>query len=138
MLAALRASADVVLIDTAPVLAASDWTQLLPQVDAVVVLARAGKTDAGSARRTAEILSLMQAPVVGVVLNAVPRGPIRQAADRSWYRYQEPERRRDRSARGEEDLETSDAVVDTSPSENGDGAKQDEGIPHLVRPRGGE
>jgi capsular exopolysaccharide synthesis family protein len=100
VLAGLRSVADVVLIDTAPVLAASDWTQLLPQVDAVVVVARAGRTDAGSARRTAEVLQLLQAPVVGVALNAVPRGLIRQATDRSWYQYQEPERRRPRSGDG--------------------------------------
>jgi capsular exopolysaccharide synthesis family protein len=134
VLASLRSVADVVLIDTAPVLAASDWTQLLPQVDAVAVVARAGKTDAGSARRTAEVLLLLQAPVVGVVLNAVPRGLIRQATDRSWYRYQEPERRA-RAVESEtpgEDGVTVDGTV--TANENGGAAKQDEGIPHLARP----
>jgi Mrp family chromosome partitioning ATPase len=134
VLASLRSVADVVLIDTAPVLAASDWTQLLPQVDAVAVVARAGKTDAGSARRTAEVLLLLQAPVVGVVLNAVPRGLIRQATDRSWYRYQEPERRAGAAPATETD--EPDALVDATvaASENGGAANEDEGIPHLARP----
>jgi capsular exopolysaccharide synthesis family protein len=135
VLASLRSVADVVLIDTAPVLAASDWTQLLPQVDAVAVVARAGKTDAGSARRTAEVLLLLQAPVVGVVLNAVPRGLIRQATDRSWYRYQEPERRA--APVSETEAIESDTVVVESPvtaTENGGASNQDEGIPHLARP----
>jgi capsular exopolysaccharide synthesis family protein len=135
VLASLRSVADVVLIDTAPVLAASDWTQLLPQVDAVAVVARAGKTDAGSARRTAEVLLLLQAPVVGVVLNAVPRGLIRQATDRSWYRYQEPERRA--TPVSEAEAIEPDTVVVESPvtaTENGGASNQDEGIPHLARP----
>jgi capsular exopolysaccharide synthesis family protein len=135
VLTSLRSVADVVLIDTAPVLAASDWTQLLPQVDAVAVVARAGKTDAGSARRTAEVLLLLQAPVVGVVLNAVPRGLIRQATDRSWYRYQEPERRA--TPVSETEAIEPDTVVVESPvtaTENGGASNQDEGIPHLARP----
>jgi capsular exopolysaccharide synthesis family protein len=138
VLASLRSIADVVLIDTAPVLAASDWTQLLPQVDAVAVVARAGKTDAGSARATAEVLLLLQAPVVGVVLNAVPRGLISQATDRSWYRYQEPERRAGavESETPAEDGVTVDGTV--TANENGGAAKQDEGIPHLARPGRGD
>jgi len=76
VLADARAIADIVLIDTAPVLASSDWAQLLPHVEAVLVVARAGKTGADAAERTAEILSTLQAPVVGVVLNRVPRSLI--------------------------------------------------------------
>lgn len=78
-----RAHADIVLIDTAPVLVSSDWTQLIPEVDAVLVVARAGRTDTSSAERAAEILTLLQAPVVGVALNRLPRSVIR----RSGYRY---------------------------------------------------
>jgi capsular exopolysaccharide synthesis family protein len=80
-----RANADIVLIDTAPVLVASDWTQLLPEVDAVLVVARAGRTDMSSAERTSEILEILQAPVVGVALNRLPRSVIRQSGYK--YRY---------------------------------------------------
>jgi capsular exopolysaccharide synthesis family protein len=141
LLAWLHANADVVLIDTAPVLAASDWTQLIPQVDAVVLVARAGKTDAGSARRTGEVLQLLQAPVVGVVLNAVPRGLVRKAVDRSWYRYHAPERRRGRSTSGGARTVPRSAsevvLADEVEASNGErvaAATSDEGIPHLARP----
>jgi capsular exopolysaccharide synthesis family protein len=131
----LRAAADVIVIDTSPVLAASDWTQLIPRVDAVLVVARSGKTDAGSARRTAELLGLLKAPVVGATLNGVSRGLIRQASDRSWYRYQAPDRGRTTSPKAE----TTPPVVVVSDT-NGDPGRENgrdkshEGIPHLARP----
>jgi capsular exopolysaccharide synthesis family protein len=134
LLVALGVHADVVVIDTSPVLAASDWTQLIPRVEEVIVVARAGKTDAGSARRTAEILGLLKAPVVGVVLNGVPTGLIRQATDRSWYRYQAPDR-----GRSEPRTEAT-ASVTVIPETNGgaaraeNGSRSGEGMPHLARP----
>jgi capsular exopolysaccharide synthesis family protein len=133
LLVELGALADVVVIDTAPVLAASDWTQLIPRVDEVIVVARAGKTDAASARRTAEILGLLKAPVVGAVLNGVPTGLIRQAADRSWYRYQAPERAR---PAGRKPAEPPVTVLPEAGIEGngGNGSRSDEGIPHLARP----
>ncbi len=86
LLKAARAIADVVLIDTAPVLAASDWTQLLPEAETVILVARAGKTDARSAARTMEILSILQAPIHGVVLNRIPRSLIaRQGSGYGGY-----------------------------------------------------
>jgi capsular exopolysaccharide synthesis family protein len=136
LLARLDKLADVVVIDASPVLAASDWTQLIPRVDEVIVVARAGRTDAGSARRTAEVLTLLKAPVMGVVLNGVPTGLVRQAADRSWYRYQAPDRsrsaRRTEASRGVTVLP--EANGDASQADNGASPKSDEGIPHLARP----
>ena len=76
VLASARAQADIVLVDTGPILVASDWTQLLPEVEAVLVVARAGKTSAGAAERTAEILATLQAPIAGVVLNRLPRSVV--------------------------------------------------------------
>jgi hypothetical protein len=84
------------------------------------------------ARRTAEILGLLKAPVVGVVLNGVPTGLVRQATDRSWYRYQAPDR-----VRSEPQTEAAAPVTvyrrpTGSAAENG--SRSDEGIPHLARP----
>jgi capsular exopolysaccharide synthesis family protein len=78
-----REVADVVLIDTAPILAASDATHLFPLVDAVVVVARAGRTTAESARRTSELLLRLGAPVVGVALNGATEGEHL----RGYYQY---------------------------------------------------
>ena len=63
-----RALADVVLIDTPPILATNDATELIPSADAVVVVARAGKTSLDGARRTHRLLDRLSAPAAGVVL----------------------------------------------------------------------
>lgn len=64
-----RQIADVVLIDTPPILTTSDAILLLSQVDAVVLVARAGKTTAQLAEQSGELLSRQGAPLLGVVLN---------------------------------------------------------------------
>jgi capsular exopolysaccharide synthesis family protein len=78
-----RRRADVVLIDTPPLLTAGDATHLLPHVDAVLLVARAGRTSAKLAERTSEILRRLDVPVVGVALNAVKDAAIA----RGYYRY---------------------------------------------------
>lgn len=64
-----RARADVVLVDTAPILAASDAAHLIPGADEVVVVARAGLVTTSLAHRTREVLERLQSPQIGVVLN---------------------------------------------------------------------
>jgi capsular exopolysaccharide synthesis family protein len=68
MLEEARSLADVVLLDTAPLLVVSDASELLPAVDAVVLVARAGKTTRDAARRASELLDRAGIPVLGVVL----------------------------------------------------------------------
>lgn len=63
-----RAIADVVLVDTAPLLVVSDASELLPAVDAVVLVARVGQTSRDGARRSYELLGRAGIPVLGVVL----------------------------------------------------------------------
>ena len=65
-----RQAADVVLVDAAPLLAGGDATYLLSDVDAVLLVARAGKTTMDEAERTAELLERLDAPVAGVALTA--------------------------------------------------------------------
>ncbi|HEX6208726.1 MAG TPA: CpsD/CapB family tyrosine-protein kinase, partial [Actinomycetota bacterium] len=78
-----RERADLVLIDTPPILTAGDATHLLPYVDAVLLVARAGRTSARLAERTSEILKRLEVPAVGVVLNGVKDA----AFARGYYRY---------------------------------------------------
>lgn len=68
-LAEAREMADIVLLDTSPILTAGDAVQLLHEVDQVLVVGRAGKTTADVAERTGEMLKRLGAPVVGVALN---------------------------------------------------------------------
>ncbi len=85
-----RLSADVVLIDTPPILAASDATHLLPQVDGVLVVCRAGRTTTEVASRTAETLRRLGANPLGVILNGL-RG--RSLVARGYYEYSAEGRR---------------------------------------------
>ena len=67
-LADARRQADVVLIDTPPILT-GDAATLVSAVDGVLVVARAGATPRDVARRAGELLRRLDAPVVGVALN---------------------------------------------------------------------
>lgn len=62
-----QARADVVLIDTPPILT-SDVTFLLGEVQAVLIVARAGTTSQKVASRSADLLRQLGAPVAGVAL----------------------------------------------------------------------
>jgi Mrp family chromosome partitioning ATPase/capsular polysaccharide biosynthesis protein len=62
---------DVVLLDTAPLLATNDASDVLAEADQVLVVGRAGKTNKESADRAAEFLDRRRAPVVGVLMTAV-------------------------------------------------------------------
>jgi capsular exopolysaccharide synthesis family protein len=77
-----RAEADIVLVETGPILTASEAVPLLNQVDAVLVVARSGKTTVRVADRTGELLRRLEAPVTGIALNAVSEPPVPLS---HWY-----------------------------------------------------
>jgi capsular exopolysaccharide synthesis family protein len=90
---------DVVVIDTSPMLATDDASALIPMVDNVVVVCRAGKTTSDAATRTVELLARLSAPVRGVVLvgSTVPTGA-------SYYRdYTRKGRKSRKGWRGRKD-----------------------------------
>jgi capsular exopolysaccharide synthesis family protein len=79
-----RNRADVVILDTAPLLAEGDVAHLLPLVDGVLVVARAGKTAQQAADRAREFLErLGGAPVIGIVL----MGSAESSMPRRYYGY---------------------------------------------------
>jgi capsular exopolysaccharide synthesis family protein len=90
VIAEAREVAEIVLIDTAPILAASDATHLFPLVDAVLVVGRAGRTTAQAARRTSELLLRLGAPVIGATLN----GSTESTLPRGYYQYYAADGRR--------------------------------------------
>jgi Mrp family chromosome partitioning ATPase len=66
-----------VLIDAPPPLEVSDAMPLLPAVDGVLMVARIGHTRDVSAQRLAQLLGrTASAPVLGAVVNCVPRKDI--------------------------------------------------------------
>jgi len=70
-----RRLADVVILDSAPLMSANDATDLMQHVDSVLLLCRVGKTTTEQAALTTEIVARMGAPVVGVGLIASARRP---------------------------------------------------------------
>jgi capsular exopolysaccharide synthesis family protein len=78
-----RENADVVLLDTPPILTGSEAAFLFPEVDAVLVVARVGTTTVELAERTSELLKRLGTPVIGVALNgsteSAPRDSYRDA-----------------------------------------------------------
>ncbi|MGH9213550.1 MAG: AAA family ATPase [Acidimicrobiales bacterium] len=70
-----RTLANIVIVDTAPILSASVTRELVTLADAVVVVCRSGRTTGPVADRCAELLERVGAPALGVVLVGVPTGP---------------------------------------------------------------
>lgn len=63
--------ADVVIVDVGPLLAVNEGATLAPLVDALVLVARAGRTTIDAARRAAELAARVEMPVSGSVLVGV-------------------------------------------------------------------
>jgi succinoglycan biosynthesis transport protein ExoP len=66
-----RTEFDYVVIDTPPALAVTDAVVLSAAVDAVILVARANSTPRSALRRARELFAMVNAPVLGIVLNAV-------------------------------------------------------------------
>jgi succinoglycan biosynthesis transport protein ExoP len=72
--------ADLVIIDTPPIMAVTDSAVLAPRVDGVILVVRPGSTNLGAAKQAVEQLRRVGANLLGVVFNEV-------AINRSRYRY---------------------------------------------------
>ncbi|MGH8883794.1 MAG: AAA family ATPase [Egibacteraceae bacterium] len=96
--------AEVIILDTGPILAVNDTAALLPHVEAVVVVARSGHTSAEAAGRTTQLLARLEARILGITLVDVPRNALDGA-------YSSPGPPPDAAARAK-----------TKTSENGHGA----------------
>ena len=84
VVAGARRLADVVILDTAPILAINDALDIVPIVDQVVLVARGGKTSFPSAELASERLRRVGAPLQGVVLVGGADAP---AAHGYYYYY---------------------------------------------------
>lgn len=69
----LQDYADVIVIDSPPVLPVTDAAVLSTQVEGVIVVVRAGRTQRAQAAEARRRLDSVQAPVIGSVLNGVKR-----------------------------------------------------------------
>ena len=71
--AALKAEADIVLIDSPPVLPVTDALVLFRHVDATIMVFAVGQTSQKQAATALAMAQQVDAPLVGAVLNGVPR-----------------------------------------------------------------
>jgi capsular exopolysaccharide synthesis family protein len=85
LLAELEARADIVVIDAPPVLPVTDAVALSTQVDAVVLVVRAGRTKRDAAGEAAGRLTAVGANLLGTVLNGAAKGDASSYGDD--YRY---------------------------------------------------
>jgi capsular exopolysaccharide synthesis family protein len=68
ILAALRERADVVLVDSPPLLQVGDGLQLSTRVDAMLVVARVGRLEREAMLELRKLLDAAQVPALGIVL----------------------------------------------------------------------
>jgi polysaccharide biosynthesis transport protein len=93
-----RERADLVLIDSPPILAVSDCLPLTAQVDGVLLVTRFGATQRRSLVRAKELLEKVGARLVGVVLNGLSaRETRRQYAEYNQYVGRKPAEMKERS-----------------------------------------
>ncbi|MGA7752695.1 MAG: polysaccharide biosynthesis tyrosine autokinase [Candidatus Sulfotelmatobacter sp.] len=112
VLAQLREQYDHIVIDTPPSLSVTDAVVLSPRADAVVLVIRSGQTTKQALRRSRDILTQVNAKVVGVLLNAVD---LSSPDYYYYYEYQGKYARyyRDEDSSGHED---EDDVEESAPS----------------------
>ena len=84
-LATLAEGYDLLVIDTPPLLAASDAAILATISDGVILVLRAGRTESAAAQQSMQQLNAVGARVVGAVLND-PDTKVPQYG--AYYRYE--------------------------------------------------
>ena len=68
-----REKFDFVLVDSPPILAVTDATLIGSSMDGIILVAKISETDRRALQLAAETLGRLDSPILGLVLNAVPR-----------------------------------------------------------------
>jgi non-specific protein-tyrosine kinase len=93
VLESLRQEADIVIIDSPPVLPVTDAAVLAQAVDGVLLVVDAGETRREALQQAVEALKKVQANVMGTVLNRVPWGRSGYYRYQDYHRYDNPDRK---------------------------------------------
>jgi capsular exopolysaccharide synthesis family protein len=91
ILAAARARFDLVLVDSAPILAVPDNLLLLTHVERVLLVARASHTSKRDLLRAQRLIEHAEVRILGVVLNEVHRRDVEYLKPRYRRYYRQPE-----------------------------------------------
>ena len=110
LIAFARMHYDVVLFDTAPFLTTNDASDLLVDTDSVIMVVRCGKTRKEAARRAAELLFRLEAPLLGTVFTDTADAP---SAEYYYHYYLDDTEPRPRSVRNLRPGSTANAPEDT-------------------------
>jgi polysaccharide biosynthesis transport protein len=113
VLAKLCEQYDHIVIDTPPSLSVTDAVVLSPSADAVVLVIRSGQTTKQALRRSRDVLTQVNAKVVGVLLNAVD---LSSPDYYYYYEYQGKYARYYREGDSSEHDGKDDEVEESSPS----------------------
>jgi capsular exopolysaccharide synthesis family protein len=74
LMESIRQDYERIILDTPPILAATDAAVLTPLVDGTVLVVKAGDTSRQTAQRAIKMLTDLKAKIVGVVLNGIMLG----------------------------------------------------------------
>jgi non-specific protein-tyrosine kinase len=91
VLTLVQAQADVVLVDSPPVLPVTDALVLSGRVDATFLVVVAGSTSRTEAARAVALLRQVDAPLIGAVLNGVQHDAAYGGYAYQYYRTHEHE-----------------------------------------------
>ena len=91
LVAFLKRSFDFVLFDTPPLLAVSDALALGPMADALILVARSGRTPIQAIRQAKQKLDSHKIKCLGVILNGVDLSEQDGYYSRQYYHYANPE-----------------------------------------------
>jgi receptor protein-tyrosine kinase len=86
----LHSLADVIVIDSPPILAAADAAITASHCDGVVLLVRPDRVTRRTVMRAVETLRTVGVPLVGLVVNGVPRSDNRYYSYGYYYDYYRP------------------------------------------------
>ncbi len=87
----LRERYDAIVVDTPPVLAVSDALVVGRVVDATLLVVRAGVSQEGALRQTIAQLRRVEAPLVGIIMNAVSMKDVSYSYYYEYYKESPPE-----------------------------------------------
>lgn len=112
-----RKMADVVIVDTAPLLAASDVFDVLPLVDTVILAVRSGRLTELAGQRVAELLGRFQVPVTGAILIGAPARRSEGYGSRYGYGYgDDPKKKEKKASRAKSKLANAELKITSAQS----------------------
>jgi len=80
----LRSEYDMVIIDTPPLLACTDASNISAQVDGVIYVMRIGRNSKPSSQRAVQILKSLRVNVIGIIVNALGDSSYSATYAASW------------------------------------------------------